>query len=153
MKQTAMAAMSEIKQEAMKKLMSMRTGDPTGRAQTERVLDLEAEVQKLNKQVSDNEQAVLKVRIMYKLKMMAFNEKCQRKVDEALADMNAMEKRKWEVQEETRLERDLLEQQLKVRVLAYSAGKSSAQEARGGHARACPQTGNASRPRRCARGS
>ena len=65
--------------------------------------------------MTDNESAVLKVRIMYKLKMMAFAQKCQHKVDEALRDMNAMEKRKWEVQEETRLERDMLEQQLKVR--------------------------------------
>ena len=80
----------------------------------QRILDLEADVQRLKKSVTDNESAVLKVRIMYKLKMMAFAQKCQRKVDEALRDMNAMEKRKWEVQEETRLELDMLEQQLKV---------------------------------------
>ena len=78
-------------------------------------MELEGEVQKLKKQLRDHDQAVLKVRILYRLRMMAFQEKCGRMVDEALRDMNAMEKRKWEVQEETRLERDLLQQQLAVR--------------------------------------
>jgi uncharacterized protein YbgA (DUF1722 family) len=83
-------------------------------------MDLETEVQQLKKALNDNEQAVLKVRIMYKLKMMAFNQRCQRQVDEALADMTAMEKRKWEVQEETRMERDLLQQQLQVHNMCAS---------------------------------
>lgn len=77
-------------------------------------MDLENEVQQLKREVNDNDQSVLKVRIMYKLKMMAFSQRCQRQVDDALTDMTAMEKRKWEVQEETRMERDLLQQQLQV---------------------------------------
>lgn len=77
-------------------------------------MDLENEVQQLKREVNDNDQSVLKVRIMYKLKMMAFSQRCQRQVDDALTDMMAMEKRKWEVQEETRMERDLLQQQLQV---------------------------------------
>ena len=92
----------------------------------QRILGLEAEVQRLNKAVTHNESAVSKVRIMYQLKMMTFAQQCQRKVDEALRDMNAMEKRKWEVQEETRLERDMLEQQLKVPPYAKRTVVSSA---------------------------
>jgi len=112
MKESAMAAMAQVKHEAMKKLMDMRAGDQGGKQNTERIMDLEGELQKLKTQIRDNDQAVLKVRILYRLRMMAFQQRCQRMVDESLKDMNAMEKRKWEVQEETRLERDLLQQQL-----------------------------------------
>lgn len=84
-------------------------------------MELETEVQQLKKKIRDHDQSVLKVTILYKLRMMAFQNKCQRMVHEALTDMNAMEKRKWEVQEETRLERDLLQQQLAVRALCACA--------------------------------
>jgi len=112
LKQGAMVAMTQVKQEAMKRLLNMRSGDQRSRANAERIMDLENEVQQLKREVNDNDQSVLKVRIMYKLKMMAFSQRCQRQVDDALTDMTAMEKRKWEVQEETRMERDLLQQQL-----------------------------------------